>query len=79
MKVILIKNFEQLVRMNNKAHENGYKWTTEIAFNNPQNLKEFDLPCYLIITKINNKKVLCWGKVMPAEDFILVKKEEEFI
>lgn len=79
MKAILIKNLKQLVRIDKKAHENGYKWTTEIVFNKPQNLKELDLPCYLIITKINKKMVLCWGKEMPAEDCILVKKEEEFI
>ena len=77
MKAILIKNLKQLVRIDKKAHENGYKWTTEIAFNNSQNLKELDLPCYLIITKINNKKVLCWGKELPAEDFILVKLLEQ--
>ena len=79
MKAILVKNLKQLVRIDKKAHENGYKWTTEYVFNKTQNLKELDLPCYLIFATVNNKRVLCWGKEMPAKDCILVKKEEEFI
>lgn len=79
MKAILIKNLKQLARIDKKVHENGYKWTTEILCNKPQNLKKLDLPCYLIIININNKKILCWDDEVHAEDCILVKKEEEFI
>lgn len=79
MKAILVKNLKQLVRIDKQAHENGYKWTTEVVFNKPQKLEQLHLPCYLIITKINNKKILCWGKEMSAEDCILVEKEDEFI
>lgn len=77
MKAILIKNFKQLVRIDKKAHENGYKWATEIVFNEPQNFKELDLPCYLIIAKVNNKKVLYWCDQAPLN--CCVYKEEEFI